>query len=121
MRWSLPTDNSSTPAKAVTRSSNRNLRARGSCTRIHTRSVRRRPQAANRHARAQFHGKWLAGALRPLDSQPSGAEDAPVRPYPMTRQARIFCILTTAVVIVTGLALQAQAPQRTGTAAAASH
>ena len=39
----------------------------------------------------------------------------------MTRQARILCILTTAVVIVTGLALQAQAPQRTGTAAAAPH
>ena len=39
----------------------------------------------------------------------------------MTRQARIFCILTSAVVIVTGLALQAQAPQRTGTAAAAPH
>ena len=39
----------------------------------------------------------------------------------MTRQARIFCILTTAVVIVTGLALQAQAPQRTGTAAGAPH
>jgi hypothetical protein len=39
----------------------------------------------------------------------------------MTSQARIFCIVTTAVVIVTGLALQAQAPQRTGTAAAAPH